>query len=55
MNLENKVCKSALELIGHTPIIELNRISKGLKGRILAKIDYLIRVFQKRIELLYKL
>lgn len=48
MNLENKVCKSALELIGHTPIIELNRISKGLKGRILAKIEYFNPGFSKK-------
>ncbi|NHJ39371.1 MAG: cysteine synthase family protein [Asgard group archaeon] len=48
MNLENKICKSALELIGHTPIVELNRITRGLKGRILAKIEYFNPGFSKK-------
>ncbi|HUT81057.1 MAG TPA: cysteine synthase family protein [Candidatus Bathyarchaeia archaeon] len=48
MNLENKVCKSALELIGHTPMVELARITKGLKGRILAKIEYFNPGFSKK-------
>lgn len=48
MNLENKVCNSALELIGHTSIVELNRMTKGLKGRILAKIEYFNPGFSKK-------
>ncbi|NHJ48422.1 MAG: cysteine synthase family protein [Asgard group archaeon] len=48
MNLENKVCKSALELIGHTPIVALNQITKGLKGQILAKIEYFNPGFSKK-------
>jgi cysteine synthase A len=48
MNLENKVCKSALDLIGHTPIVELSRITRGLKGRILTKIEYFNPGFSKK-------
>ena len=40
MNFEHAIAKSALDLIGHTPIVELSRISKGLDGRILAKVEY---------------
>lgn len=32
---------SAVEAIGHTPLVELSRFSRGLGGRILAKLEYL--------------
>ncbi len=32
---------STIEAIGHTPLVELSRITKGMKGRILAKLEYL--------------
>ena len=32
---------STIEAIGHTPLVELSRITKGLDGRILAKLEYL--------------
>ena len=37
-----KIYKSATELIGHTPLLELTRIEKefSLKARILAKVEY---------------
>lgn len=48
MNLEEKIAKSALDLIGHSPIVELSRITKGLKGRILAKVEYFNPGFSKK-------
>ncbi|MFZ1905176.1 MAG: cysteine synthase family protein [Steroidobacteraceae bacterium] len=36
-----KVIASILEAIGHTPLLELGRITRGLPGRILLKLDYL--------------
>ncbi len=35
------VYRSVLEAIGHTPIVELSRLTGGLSGRIVAKLDYL--------------
>lgn len=32
---------SAVEAIGHTPLVELSRLTRGLDGRILAKLEYL--------------
>ena len=32
--------KNVLETIGNTPMIQLNKVSKGLPGTILAKVDY---------------
>jgi len=31
---------SAVEAIGHTPLVELSRLTRGLGGRILAKLEY---------------
>src|SRR6266542_3334483 len=32
---------SAMEAIGNTPLVELGRLTRGVSGRILAKLDYL--------------
>ena len=32
--------KNVLETIGNTPLIQLNKVSKGIPGTILAKVDY---------------
>ena len=32
---------SAIEAIGDTPLVELSRLTKGMEGRILAKLDFL--------------
>jgi cysteine synthase len=32
---------SAVEAIGHTPLVELSRLTRGLGGRIFAKLEYL--------------
>ncbi len=39
---------SAVEAIGHTPLVELSRITRGLNGRIFAKLDYLNPGFSKK-------
>ncbi len=33
--------ENILEVIGHTPLIRLNRIARGVKGKVYAKCDYL--------------
>ena len=33
-----KIAHSITELIGNTPLVELNRLSKGLPGRVVAKL-----------------
>lgn len=39
---------SAIEAIGETPLVELNRITRGTNGRILAKLEYLNPGFSKK-------
>lgn len=39
---------SAVEAIGHTPLVELSRITEDLDGRILAKMEYLNPGFSKK-------
>ena len=36
------------EAIGHTPMVELSRLSQGLGGKILAKLEYLNPGFSKK-------
>jgi cysteine synthase A len=42
------VLDSAVEAIGHTPLVELSRITRGIEGRILAKLEYLNPGFSKK-------
>lgn len=35
------ILPSAVEAIGETPLVELSRITRGLRGRLLAKLEYL--------------
>ena len=35
-----KVYNSIIETIGNTPMIKINRLSKGIKGTVLAKVEY---------------
>ena len=41
MTRTDKVLPSAVEAIGNTPLVELARLTKGMDGRILAKMEYL--------------
>ncbi|MCX6092511.1 MAG: cysteine synthase family protein [Candidatus Bipolaricaulota bacterium] len=41
MEKQGKPFASALDAIGDTPLVELSRITRGLDGRILAKLEYL--------------
>ena len=41
MDRQGKPFASALDAIGNTPLVELSRITRGLDGRVLAKLEYL--------------
>ena len=41
MHRTDQVCPSVLDAIGGVPIVELSRLTRGLNGRIVAKLDYL--------------
>lgn len=47
MNLPT-LCKSVNEVIGQTPLVELQRITRDLDGQIFAKLDYLNPGFSKK-------
>jgi cysteine synthase A len=38
---QDTLLDSVLGAIGNTPLVELGRITRGLEGRILAKLEYL--------------
>ena len=42
------VLPSAVEAIGDTPVVELARLTRGIQGRILAKLEYLNPGFSKK-------
>ena len=48
MSTQTKLLASAVEAIGQTPLVELSRLTKGLDGRILAKLDHLNPGFSKK-------
>jgi cysteine synthase A len=48
MNFHNRVLDSSVEAIGETPLVELSRLTSGLDGRILAKLDYLNPGYSKK-------
>jgi cysteine synthase len=48
MAQQDKPLASAIEAIGDTPLVELSRLTKGLDGRILAKLDYINPGFSKK-------
>ena len=45
---QNALLSSILGAIGNTPLVELARITRGLEGRILAKLEYLNPGFSKK-------
>ena len=44
----NKVFESVLDAIGNTPLVDLSRITRGLEGHIVAKLEYLNPGFSKK-------
>jgi cysteine synthase A len=48
MSRTERVLASAMEAIGETPLVELARITRGLRGRILAKLEMLNPGFSKK-------
>jgi cysteine synthase A len=48
--MRNKLhlCRSMLDAIGNTPLVELSRLTKNLDGRIVAKLEYLNPGFSKK-------
>lgn len=48
MHKNQSLLPSAVEAIGNTPLVELQRITAGINGRILAKLDYLNPGFSKK-------
>ena len=48
MNRTDKLLPSALAAIGDTPLVELARLTRGVPGRILAKLEYLNPGFSKK-------
>jgi cysteine synthase len=45
---EDVVLKSVLGAIGNTPLVQLSRLTRGLEGRILAKLEYLNPGYSKK-------
>ena len=48
MSRDTRLCSSLLDVIGATPLVELGRITRGVPGRILAKVEYLNPGFSKK-------
>jgi len=48
MTYTDTILPSALDTIGNTPVVDLSRLTKGIDGRILAKLDYLNPGFSKK-------
>lgn len=45
---DRRILLSVAEAIGNTPLVELSRITKGVEGKILAKLEYLNPGFSKK-------
>ena len=46
--MSGRLLGSVAEAIGETPLVELGRVTRGLEGRVLAKLDYLNPGFSKK-------
>lgn len=46
--VRNGLCKSVIEAIGNTPLVELSRLVRSGDGKILAKLEYLNPGFSKK-------
>jgi cysteine synthase len=51
----SRLLTSVVEAIGNTPTVELSRITSGLEGRIVAKLDYLNPGFSKKDRIARKI
>src|SRR5215207_8544180 len=45
---QDTLLSSVLGAVGNTPLVELSRLTRGLEGRILAKLEYLNPGFSKK-------
>jgi cysteine synthase len=45
---QDTLLPSVIQAIGNTPLVELSRLTRGLEGRILAKLEYLNPGFSKK-------
>jgi cysteine synthase len=48
MKRKGELFGSVLEAIGETPLVELSRLTRGMQGRILAKLEYLNPGYSKK-------
>jgi cysteine synthase len=48
MKRKGELLGSVLEAIGETPLVELSRLTRGMEGRILAKLEYLNPGYSKK-------
>ena len=48
MRRDNKLLSSTIEAIGSTPLVELTRLTRGMAGRLLVKLEYLNPGFSKK-------
>jgi cysteine synthase A len=48
MDRNERVLRSAIEAIGETPLVELARLTRGLDGNLLAKLEHLSPGFSKK-------
>ena len=48
MTRSDSILSSAIEAIGETPLVDLSRLTSGIDGRILAKLEYLNPGFSKK-------
>lgn len=39
MNPQKKICDNILDAIGHTPLVRLNHVTKGIKAKVYAKVE----------------
>lgn len=48
MSRDDKLLSSAIDAIGRTPLVELARLTRGMAGRLLVKLEYLNPGFSKK-------
>jgi len=52
---QDTVLRSVLGAIGNTPLVELSRLTHGLEGRILAKLEYLNPGFSEKDRIAFQM